>query len=100
MSNANYVAGRNLEYKRKKVWEAEGFRVLRTAGSHGDFDLIAYRPRSPVVLIQCKKVKTASEANRLLEKFKKNPPSVPSSFFHQTMEVYVGTTRELLTATV
>ena len=74
MSNPNYVAGRNLEYEYKKQLEKEGFLTLRTAGSHGPFDLIGIRGNMPIQLVQCKRVSTVREANRIIEKFKANPP--------------------------
>ena len=39
-----YEQGRRYEYKIKKQLEKEGRNVTRSAGSHGDFDLIAIRP--------------------------------------------------------
>ena len=41
MTNKRYVAGRAYEYRVKKKLEKEGWTVLRTAGSHGLFDIIA-----------------------------------------------------------
>lgn len=43
MTNRNYVRGRSYEYKIAKKLRAEGWEVLRTAGSHGAFDLIAIK---------------------------------------------------------
>jgi Holliday junction resolvase len=39
--NKNYIRGRNAEYYCKKRLEAEGYSVIRTAGSHSPADLIA-----------------------------------------------------------
>ena len=41
MVNKRYVAGRAYEYRVKAKLEKEGWNVTRSAGSHGDFDLIA-----------------------------------------------------------
>ena len=53
MVNKNYIAGRRFEYKVKKHFESMDFHVIRSAGSHSAYDLIAYCPQL-VVLIQCK----------------------------------------------
>ena len=39
--NKNYDRGTRLEYKIKAFLEAEGYYVMRAAGSHGPADLIA-----------------------------------------------------------
>lgn len=49
-----YQRGIALEYKIKKLLEHEGWTVLRTAGSHGEYDLIAYKNRE-VIFIQLKR---------------------------------------------
>ena len=43
MPNKNYIRGRSFEYKVKKRWSEGQFKALRTAGSHGEFDIIAYK---------------------------------------------------------
>ncbi len=98
--NPNYNAGRRMEYARKKFWESCGYTVMRSAGSHGAFDLTCFRSDRPVVGLQCKRVEKRSAADRLIATFKVNPPLTPSKYFHQTIEVYVSEDRELLTATV
>ena len=90
----NYEAGRRFEYKRMKVWRANGAVVMRTAGSHGPFDLIAICD-GEVVLIQCKRVKSEAAAWLLIGKFKKKPP-LEKGWYHQHIEVYVTSTRETL----
>lgn len=75
--NKNYQSGRNFEYKTKRIWEEKGYLCLRSAGSHGPFDVVAIpidRPERPVVLIQCKRVKTRAEWERLRKDFKAKPP--------------------------
>lgn len=75
MPNKNYRSGRAFEYEIKKAWEEAGYIVLRTAGSHGIFDLVAFHKISGTAIgIQCKKVKTLSDAHRLIKAFKDNPP--------------------------
>lgn len=98
--NVNYRAGRDFEYKRRKHWQREGYEVIRAAGSHGCFDLIAFRTDAPVLGIQCKRVDKRSHANRMLKAFSSAPPLQPSFHFHQVMEVYVKEDREILSTTI
>ena len=72
--NRNYVRGRAKEYRVKAKLEKEGWTVLRTAGSHGPFDLVAIkRPRwsldeGQMRLIQCKSGKSQErESKKALE---------------------------------
>ena len=44
MPNSNYRNGRALEYKVIKDLRNKGLEGLRTAGSHGVADVIAYQP--------------------------------------------------------
>lgn len=75
MPNKNYVAGRRLEYQFKKDWEAEGAIVLRTAGSHGLFDLVAINEQQgEITFIQCKRVTTVAAHNKLADDWAKKPP--------------------------
>lgn len=76
---SRYRAGRAYEYACKKKLEAEGWTVLRTAGSHGDADLVCYLrldgligdfkkhvtddPR--VLLIQCKLSPTKADREKI-----------------------------------
>jgi len=65
----NYIRGRNFEYKVKKLLEEEGNIVLRTAGSHGLFDLIGikfYRDYVIVGFWQLKKNITDRQAKKYL----------------------------------
>lgn len=52
-----YRRGADFERKTKKEWEANGWFVVRSAGSKGPVDLVAIQRgvgESDVVLIQCK----------------------------------------------
>lgn len=49
----NYSRGARFERKVAESLRADGFWVLRAAGSHGKADLIALKP-GQVVLVQCK----------------------------------------------
>jgi Holliday junction resolvase len=53
MPNSNYRAGRDLEYAAAKDLEANGYFVIRAAGSHGLADLIGFKP-GEVLIVQCK----------------------------------------------
>ena len=46
MPNKNYLAGRTSEYKVMKDLRSKGLEALRTAGSHGVADIVAFHPRS------------------------------------------------------
>jgi hypothetical protein len=46
MPNSNYLAGRAMEYKVMKDLRSKGLEALRTAGSHGVADIVAFHPRS------------------------------------------------------
>lgn len=89
MANTNYIRGRAFEYARMRHWEGKGYLTLRTAGSHGPFDIVAVRANAPVALIQCKIVQTETEARRLIRQFTENPPLSPYGKYHQVMEVKV-----------
>lgn len=56
MANANYLKGRAFEYKVMKELKEMGFMVMRTAGSHGKYDIIAikFEPVLCIYFIQCK----------------------------------------------
>ena len=62
MPNANYLKGRNFEYKVKKSLEDDGYFVVRTAGSHSPIDLLAFK-RDDIRMLQlkCKAKPTAAE---------------------------------------
>lgn len=55
MPNKNYTNGVRREYQTKKVLEERGFLVLRSAGSHGAFDLVGISyADGEVLLVQVK----------------------------------------------
>lgn len=74
MANKQYLSGRRFEYDTMKRWKAKGYEVLRTAGSHGAFDVIAYKPGLFPVFVQCKVVANKAAATRLLKNFNDNAP--------------------------
>jgi hypothetical protein len=80
MPNKRYIAGRQFEYKVKRHLEKGGWKVLRTSGSHGLFDLIALKLKKrkhssiPYLVIdfwQLKKNITDNMAIKLVEKIQK-----------------------------
>ena len=56
--------------------------------------------RGIVTYIQCKVVSTPAEAARLLSKWQLEPPFNPRRAMHQTMEVKVKGSKEVLSVTV
>jgi len=58
MSNKNYVAGRNFEYRIVRYLVAKGYYVVRSYASKGTFDLVGVPPvtskLSGALLIQAK----------------------------------------------
>lgn len=68
MPNENYQKGRSFEYRvRAKLLKKGWPVVLRTAGSHGEFDLIALnKEKKEILLVQCKSGKSKeSEISKL-----------------------------------
>ncbi len=65
-----YKTGTKYEYKAKKELEKEGYLVIRSAGSHSPFDLIALGALE-VIFIQIKKCKILKEAEKAIKNFKK-----------------------------
>ena len=90
MSNPNYNRGVRFERKVKAEYEALGYTVLRTAGSHGKFDLIALHSMHSPKAIQCKVLKTGTQkrGDSLVLKFLAKPPLPISSFYIQVLAVY------------
>ena len=62
---SNYDKGARQENQLKKIKEAEGAYVMRSAGSHGVFDIIAVYP-DRVELIQVKTLGQKVDLERLL----------------------------------
>lgn len=50
----NYARGAELERTVAEKLRARGWTVIRAAGSHGPFDLVAIQPGPRLWLIQCK----------------------------------------------
>lgn len=57
MPNKNYISGKNFEYKVRDYFVNKGYFVVRSAGSKGIADLVAFNSRNAAeypLLIQCK----------------------------------------------
>lgn len=103
MPNTQYRAGARVEYARRKHWNKRGYLVLRSAGSHGAFDLVAIHresPHFPIELIQVKRIVDGNKAKSMLAKFKADPPLKPSAHYHQVLEVQIKGTSEVQSVTV
>lgn len=90
MGNRNYERGRRWEYKVKKEWEKRDYMVLRTAGSHGPFDLVAVKWGLYPSLIQCKVCSSVAEAGRLQREFLENPPLKPGGYYEQILQIHIN----------
>ena len=89
MPNKNYISGRAFEYKVMKELRDMGFLVMRTAGSHGPFDIVAITDAGYVSLIQCKRVNDYNKVNALVNEFHKNLPLPRSEHYIQCLAVSV-----------
>lgn len=100
--NKNYLAGRRFEYDRMKHYkEVLKLDAVRTAGSHGKWDIIATDwPRGIVTHIQCKVVSDLQSATRYLQRFRDSPPYSPQRHCHQRLEVKVKGSTEVHSVTV
>jgi hypothetical protein len=69
----NYRKGATIEYKVMAKLRGLGYSVLRSAGSHGDFDLVAWCHKT-VIFIQCKNQKPTSQEENAIWKALNNVP--------------------------
>ncbi len=103
MPNFNYRAGARMEYGRRKHWQKRGFEVVRSAGSHGIWDLCGVRledPKYPGMFVQCKRCSSLTEARALVKKFKEDPPMPKSPHYYMILEVQVKGSREVLSVEI
>ena len=98
MPNPNYLAGRAVEYEVIRLAKLDGWDAVRTAGSHGPFDVISFRPDRKPIFTQCKRVGNQTTANRLIKKFRENTQS--SLYYHQAITIKIKGSTDLLTAVV
>ena len=88
-----------MEFGRRKHYQKRGWSVVRSAGSHGIWDLCGVRledPEHPVMFVQCKRVNTIQAAKAMLTKFEKDPPMPKSSHWIMRLEVQVKGSRDIL----
>lgn len=72
MPNKNYQAGRRVEYEVIKIMEAKGYKAFRTAGSHGEFDVVAYKWDRLPYFIQCKRITKENQRAGLIREFQES----------------------------
>lgn len=92
MANKNYRRGVVIERKVKDELEIKGYTVLRTAGSHGIYDIIAVNeanPTEPVRCIQVKRVATLVGAKRIVAKYQFPPMQSGFQSYRQELWVWV-----------
>jgi hypothetical protein len=92
MPNRNYINGRAYEYKAKQLLEAQGYTTIRTAGSHGPYDLLAMKSGEKVRCIQIKRTKAPGGSQRLLRAFQRaHPtPTVDQAYVEELWVWYAG----------
>jgi Holliday junction resolvase-like predicted endonuclease len=73
----NYNRGRAKEYALMKQLKEDGYTVLRSAGSHGDFDVIAYKDKSELHMFQLKYTEGGKPTANELKRFEESP--IPES---------------------
>ena len=97
MSN-RYASGRAFEWRRRDYYKTPGYFVVRSAGSKTAVDLVCLHPNGRVLAVQCKKVRTQAEAERLIQDFKDAPPlgvATSRAGFAQVIDIYVKATRKV-----
>jgi Holliday junction resolvase len=58
MPNKQYLTGRRLEYQVRNFFKSVGMTVIRSAGSHGKWDVVAIDESNRIIyLVQCKRGK-------------------------------------------
>lgn len=87
--NEKYIKGRNFEYQISKILSNKGFQTVRSAGSHGLFDLVAFKKLGDemmTIFIQAKSYKKSSKSNakKILEDILKKLDILPqeNNFFY------------------
>lgn len=79
-----YKIGRRFEYYIKHKFKKQGALVIRSAGSHSPFDLIAIMPEG-IWFIQCKRAKKIS-----LKKLKENLKEIKEKYFPTIDKIYIA----------
>lgn len=97
MPNKNYLAGVRLEREVIKIKNLKGLKASRTAGSHGEFDVIAWGKGKPA-FVQCKRVTTEAQAKALVKEFLST--TIPNSYYHQELCIRIKGARDLEWVTI
>lgn len=79
-----YKIGRRFEYYVKHKFEKQGALVIRSAGSHSPFDLIAITPDC-IWFIQCKRAKKIQ-----LKKLKEELKAIKDKYFPKTDKIRIA----------
>jgi Holliday junction resolvase len=91
--NANYLAGRRLEYLTIKRLRAMGYDAQRSAGSKSAFDIVAWST-TRCLHVQCKRGRIAKPANLLAELLPQLPEGCTAAIAiqekGQPLEFYTG----------
>jgi Holliday junction resolvase len=70
---SNYTRGRAKEYAFMKQLREDGYTALRTAGSHGDWDVIFYKNEGTLQLAQLKYTEDGKVTKNELKRFDEAP---------------------------
>lgn len=97
MPNPNYIRGRKFEWDLAKDYRDMGFRVIRASGSHGEFDLVVYRPGAKPEFVQCKTCQDEAVGVRMVKAWALLPAE---QYYHQTIAIKVMGKSKVLSATV
>ncbi len=94
MPNKNYLRGVAIERKAKDLLEILGYTVIRSAGSHGPWDLIAVKEGTdePVRCIQIKRTASLAGAKILRTKYQK--PALPTGLRPYQHELWIWIDRK------
>lgn len=74
----NYKRGRQAEYKYVDKLKSEGYSAVRTAGSHGVFDVIGVNEKE-IILVQVKRCKKLYPSLYEVDRLKMKYLDVPSN---------------------
>ena|SRR3990167_2971761 len=85
--NAAYVRGRRFEYARRKFYREAGCACVRSAGSHGPWDLCAVAPDGTVFFEQCKVTQSEATVARLGALFYEKPFLPKSCAYRQILAI-------------
>lgn len=91
--SARYIAGRAAEYEARDILQKAGYDVMRAAGSHGIFDLIAWKGRKDILLIQVKRTRSQVPASTYHQEIAKIAEAVGGDLLPGSAHLWVKTTR-------